>query len=256
MALTFTSHFYGARRSVGYVPFNSETLVTGKLFEDIRDAIYKLADPANYDAIVITNLCVPTASGRSPSTPAESDQRRPHHRDRCPRLWDSDACRSQGRPGWRDAQLCPPRGRKRGPVSAPVKGRSDAALHRASWRNVSGRSRWDSRPCWSRWASLPGQSCRRANGVSSTRRLDCAAVAAIHPFYKASVREFEAAGRPIVGSGASRARRYGCLARCDRGKLQCCARHTIDVAKNRFLPAIASRACRKPDQGPHYAVGL
>src|SRR5262249_58088897 len=30
--------------------------------------------------------------------------------------------------------------------------------------------------------------------------LDCAAVAAIHPFYKASIREFEAAGRPIVGS--------------------------------------------------------
>jgi 3,8-divinyl chlorophyllide a/chlorophyllide a reductase subunit Y len=28
--LTFVSHFYGARRSVGYVPFNSETLVTGE----------------------------------------------------------------------------------------------------------------------------------------------------------------------------------------------------------------------------------
>ena len=38
--LTFVSHFYGARRSVGYVPFNSETLVTGKLFEDIRDAVF------------------------------------------------------------------------------------------------------------------------------------------------------------------------------------------------------------------------
>ena len=37
--LTFTSHFYGARRSVGYVPFNSETLVTGKLYEDIREAV-------------------------------------------------------------------------------------------------------------------------------------------------------------------------------------------------------------------------
>src|SRR6516164_5658209 len=61
--LTFTSHFYGARRSVGYVPFNSETLVTGKLFEDIREAVFKLADPALYDTIVITNLCVPTASG-------------------------------------------------------------------------------------------------------------------------------------------------------------------------------------------------
>ena len=61
--LTFTSHFYGAKRSVGYVPFNSESLVTGKLFEDIRESVYNQADPANYDAIVIINLCVPTASG-------------------------------------------------------------------------------------------------------------------------------------------------------------------------------------------------
>ena len=61
--LTFVSHFYGARRSVGYVPFNSETLVTGKLFEDIRDAVHELADPERYDTIVVTNLCVPTASG-------------------------------------------------------------------------------------------------------------------------------------------------------------------------------------------------
>ena len=61
--LTFTSHFYGARRSVGYVPFNSETLVTGKLFEDIRESVHQQADPEKYDAIVIINLCVPTASG-------------------------------------------------------------------------------------------------------------------------------------------------------------------------------------------------
>ncbi len=61
--LTFTSHFYGAKRTVGYVPFNSETLVTGKLFEDIREAVFSLADPDRYDAIVVINLCVPTASG-------------------------------------------------------------------------------------------------------------------------------------------------------------------------------------------------
>ena len=61
--LTFVSHFYGARRSVGYVPFNSETLVTGKLYEDIREAVHEMADPDRYDAIVVTNLCVPTASG-------------------------------------------------------------------------------------------------------------------------------------------------------------------------------------------------
>lgn len=61
--LTFTSHFYGARRTVGYVPFDSETLVTGKLFEDLREATCQLADPEKYDAIVLINLCVPTASG-------------------------------------------------------------------------------------------------------------------------------------------------------------------------------------------------
>ncbi|MEO1320410.1 MAG: nitrogenase component 1, partial [Pseudomonadota bacterium] len=61
--LTFTSHFYGARRTVGYVPFNSETLVTGKLYEDIREAVQEIADPKDYDAVVVTNLCVPTASG-------------------------------------------------------------------------------------------------------------------------------------------------------------------------------------------------
>jgi chlorophyllide a reductase subunit Y len=30
--------------------------------------------------------------------------------------------------------------------------------------------------------------------------LDCVAVAAIHPFYTASIREFQAAGRPVIGS--------------------------------------------------------
>jgi chlorophyllide a reductase subunit Y len=61
--LTFTSHFYGAKRTVGYVPFDSETLVTGKLFEDLREAAYQLADPDKIDALVLINLCVPTASG-------------------------------------------------------------------------------------------------------------------------------------------------------------------------------------------------
>ena len=61
--LTFTSHFYGARRSVGYVPFNSESLVTGKLFEDIREAVHAEADPNKVDTVIIINLCVPTASG-------------------------------------------------------------------------------------------------------------------------------------------------------------------------------------------------
>jgi 3,8-divinyl chlorophyllide a/chlorophyllide a reductase subunit Y len=93
--LTFTSHFYGARRSVGYVPFNSETLVTGKLFEDIREAVFKLADPALYDAIVITNLCVPTLRACRCSC--------------CPRR--STACASSA--STCPASACPPMPRRR-----------------------------------------------------------------------------------------------------------------------------------------------
>ena len=51
------------KRTVGYVPFDSETLVTGQLFEDIRNAVFEIARPDDYDAVVIINLCVPTASG-------------------------------------------------------------------------------------------------------------------------------------------------------------------------------------------------
>ena len=58
-------------------------------------------------------------------------------------------------------------------------------------------------PAMLRWAplglaagpSVPTREWRELYGA-----LDCAAVAAIHPFYKASIREFEAAGRTIVGS--------------------------------------------------------
>ena len=70
MDLTFTSHFYGAKRTVGYVPFDSESLVTGKLFEDIREAVHELANPDEYDAVVVINLCVPTASGRASGSAA------------------------------------------------------------------------------------------------------------------------------------------------------------------------------------------
>ena len=61
--LSFTGHFYGARRSVGYVPFDSESLATGQIFEDVKAAVFELANPDRYDAVVVINLCVPTASG-------------------------------------------------------------------------------------------------------------------------------------------------------------------------------------------------
>ncbi len=107
--LTFVSHFYGARRSVGYVPFNSESLVTGKLFEDIRDAVHELADPERYDAVVVTNLCVPTASRCAAETAAVGNQRRADCRHRRAGVWRADPCRGQGCAGRGDAEICPGR---------------------------------------------------------------------------------------------------------------------------------------------------
>ena len=132
--LTFVSHFYGARRSVGYVPFNSESLVTGKLFEDIRDAVHELADPDRYDAVVVTNLCVPTASGVPLQLLPSRNQRRADRRHRRAGVRRSDPCRGQGRAGRGDAEICPRRDR----------GGAGRRPRRRAGRTAR---RW---PCWAR----------------------------------------------------------------------------------------------------------
>jgi chlorophyllide a reductase subunit Y len=196
--LTFTSHFYGARRTVGYVPFNSETLVTGKLFEDIREAVYKLADPALYDAVVIINLCVPTASGVPLQLlPKEINGVRiigidvpgfgvPTH--------------AEAKDVLAGAMLRYARTEAvQGPVQAPRGGRNA----RPTVTLVG-----EVFPADPVTIGMMLEPMGLAAGpVVPTREwrelyaaLDCAAAAAIHPFYTASLREFSAAGRMIVGS--------------------------------------------------------
>ncbi len=196
--LTFVSHFYGARRSVGYVPFNSETLVTGKLFEDIRESVHALADPEKYDAIVVTNLCVPTASGVPLRLlPSEINGVRivgidvpgfgiPTH--------------AEAKDVLAGAMLEYAREEiKAGPVAAPQGGKSDRPTV-----SILGEM-FPADPMMI--GAMLAPMGLAAGPVVPTREwrelyaaLDCGAVAAIHPFYTASVRAFEAAGRPIVGS--------------------------------------------------------
>ena len=196
--LTFVSHFYGARRSVGYVPFDSESLVTGKLFEDIRDAVHATADPEKLDAIVVTNLCVPTASGVPLRLlPDQIDGVRvvgidvpgfgiPTHAEAKDVL--AGAMLSYAR---KEVEA--------GPVPAPVAGKSDrptvTLLGEMFPADPIGIGRILA-PLG--LAAGPVVPCREWRELYSA--LDCGAVAAIHPFYTASIREFEAAGRPIVGS--------------------------------------------------------
>ena len=196
--LTFVSHFYGARRSVGYVPFNSESLVTGKLFEDIRDAVHELADPDRYDAVVVTNLCVPTASGVPLKLlPSEINGVRivgidvpgfgiPTHAEAKDVL--AGAMLKYAR-----AEV------EAGPVAAPASGRSD----RPQVALLGEMFPADPMMIGAMLAPMglaagPVVPCREWRELYGA--LDCGVVAAVHPFYTAAVREFQAAGRRIVGS--------------------------------------------------------
>jgi chlorophyllide a reductase subunit Y len=244
--LTFTAHFYGARRSVGYVPFNSETLVTGKLFEDIREAIYKLADPALYDAIVVTNLCVPTASG----VPLRL----------LPKAINGVRIIGIDVPGFgipthaeakdvlAGAMLAYAREEAMaGPVKAPEKGRGErpaiALVGEMFPADPIGIGAMLEPLGLAAGPVVPTREWRELYAA-----LDCQAVAAIHPFYTASFREFEAAGRPIVGSAPVGV--DGTAAWLQAIGTTCgVAQEKIDAAKNRFLPAIAGALAAKPIKG-------
>jgi chlorophyllide a reductase subunit Y len=78
--------------------------------------------------------------------------------------------------------------------------------------------------------------------------LDCAVVAAIHPFYTASFREFELAGRPIVGSAP--VGHDGTAAWLEAvGRAAGVSADLIGAAQNRILPAIKGALAAMPIQG-------
>ncbi|WP_043352589.1 chlorophyllide a reductase subunit Y [Methylobacterium sp. B1] len=244
--LTFTSHFYGARRSVGYVPFNSETLVTGKLFEDIREAVYATAKPEDYDAVVVINLCVPTASGVPLRLlPKEIDGVRVIGID-VPGF--GVPTHAEAKDVLAGAMLKVARAEaEQGPVAAPRGGRSE----RPSVALLGEVFPADPVVI----ASLLEPLGLAAGPVVPTREwrelyaaLDCAAVAAIHPFYTASIREFEAAGRPIVGSAPVGV--DGTADWLDRiGEACAVPRATVEAAKNRILPGIRGALAAMPIKG-------
>ena len=244
--LTFVSHFYGARRSVGYVPFNSETLVTGKLFEDIRDSVHELADPDKYDAIVVTNLCVPTASG----VPLRllPDQ------INGVRIVGIDVpgfgipTHAEAKDVLAGAMLNYARQEiEAGPVAAPIGGKSD----RPTVTLLGEMFPADPMMIGAMLAPLglaagpvvPAREWRELYAA-----LDCGAVAAIHPFYTASVREFEAAGRPIIGSAP--VGHDGTAAWLKNiGDAFGLGSDQVAAAQNAFLPAIKASLANAPVKG-------
>ncbi len=240
--LTFTSHFYGARRSVGYVPFNSETLVRGQLFEDIRDAVFETAKPADYDAVVVINLCVPTASGVPLDLlPKEIDGVRiigidvpgfgvPTH--------------AEAKDVLTGAMLRYARNEaEAGPVARP------RVLHEQPTVAMLGEFFPADPPTVGAllapmgMALAPTLPCREWRDLYAA--LDCSVASATHPFYTASVREFRAAGRPVVGSGPVGVE--GTAAWLESvGRAGNIGQAQVEAAKNAALPAIRAALAANP----------
>ena len=177
-----------------------ESLVTGKLFEDIREAVHQQADPAQATTpSSIINLCVPTASG----VPLQI----------LPREINGVRIIGIDVPGFGV------------PTHAEAKDVLAGAMLKYARAEVAGRAgagaaqpgARTSRPITLLGEMFPADPViigmmlepmgLAAGPVVPTREwrelyaaLDCVAVAAIHPFYTASLREFDAAGRAVVGS--------------------------------------------------------
>lgn len=196
--LTFTSHFYGARRTVGYVPFSSETLVTGALFEHIREAMEELADPEVYDTIVMTNLCIPTASGVPLDLlPKEINGVRivgidvpgfgvPTHAEAKDIL--AGALLKYARTEAEAGPVARPANLVEGKPSVTLLGElfpADPMVVNSLLEPLGAAV----------GTVVPPREWRELY-----KALDSDVIAAVHPFYIRSVRQFEAAGRPVVGS--------------------------------------------------------
>jgi chlorophyllide a reductase subunit Y len=241
--LSFTAHFYGARRPIGYVPFNSETLVTGKLFEDIREAVFKLADPALYDAVVIINLCVPTASGVPLQLlPKEINGVRiigidvpgfgvPTH--------------AEAKDVLAGAMLRYARSEvEQGPVQAPRGGRGAkptiALVGEVFPADPVGIGALLEPLGLAAGPVVPTREWRELYSA-----LDCAAVAALHPFYTATLREFALAGRKIIGSAPIG---YDGTSAWLEAIGDACgvSKALVGAAQDRVLPAIRTALARCP----------
>jgi chlorophyllide a reductase subunit Y len=207
--------------------------------------VFQLADPEKYDTVIITNLCVPTASGVPLQLlPKEINGVRiigidvpgfgvPTH--------------AEAKDVLAGAMLKYARNEaEQGPVAAP---RERASLPTVTLLGEM----FPADPVGIGMMLAPMGLA--AGPVVPTREwrelysaLDCAVVAAIHPFYTASVREFEAAGRKVIGSAP--VGRDGTAAWLDAIGAACgVAQDKIDAAKNQILPAITGALAGSPIKG-------
>jgi chlorophyllide a reductase subunit Y len=208
--------------------------------------VFALADPEHYDAIVVTNLCVPTASGVPLRLlPKEINGVRiigidvpgfgvPTHAEA------KDVLAAAMLAFARNEAMA-------GAVAAPRGGLSDkptvTLVGEMFPADPVGIGMMLEPMGLAAGPVVPTREWRELYSA-----LDCAVVAAIHPFYTASFREFELAGRPIVGSAPAGV--DGTAAWLDAiADAAGVPAEKRDAAKNRMLPAIRGALAAMPIKG-------
>ena len=243
--LTFTSHFYGARRTrrLCAVQFRNA---------GARPAVTRISatrcsrrrSPADYDAVVVINLCVPDRVRRAARPAAESR---------------STACASSASTCRVSACRPMPRRRTCWPArccATPAGSRSRARWHgraaladdadgRADRRAVPGRPGRRRRAAGADGPRRRRRSCRRANGAICTAR----SIARSPPRCIRSTPHRSARFTPPAGPSSAPARSgvEGTAAWLDAiGKAAGVAAEQIDAAKAQALPAIRAALDANP----------
>ena len=245
-------------------PFNSETLVTGKLFEDIRDAVFKPRrsrelrrdrrdhQPLRSDRVgrpapscfrrrstafvssgstFPVSACLHTPRRRtfSPARCSRYARRRGQSRDRCPHLERASAT---FRPSRLIGEMFPadPMGHHRALAGQPMGLAAGPVVPTREWRELYGALDW--------------RAPQRPPSIRSIPR---------------PIRELENAGRPIIGIGAGR-RTTGPPTGSRRSARRACG---ADARYDRLRRRTRVAACDPPVRcqatpidGPHHAVRL
>jgi chlorophyllide a reductase subunit Y len=208
--------------------------------------VFALANPENYDAIVIINLCVPTASG----VPLQILPKQING----VRIIGIDVpgfgvpTHAEAKDVLVGAMLRYARGEaEQGPVQAPKGGRGArptvALLGEIFPADPVGIGMLLEPLGLAAGPTVPTREWRELYAA-----LDGPLVAAIHPFYTAACREFSAAGRTLVGSAP--VGYEGTAAWLESiGAAAGAGAQAIGAAKDRFLPAIRAALLAAPISG-------
>jgi chlorophyllide a reductase subunit Y len=145
-------------------------------------------------------------------------------------------------------QLRARRGRGR-PGGGAARRRARAPDGHAAGRDVPGRPGGHRHAARAAWAWPRARWCPRASGASSTPRSTARRSPRIHPFYTASVREFEAAGRAVVGSAPVGHDGTEAWLQAIGQRLPTCRRRRSTPPRTASLPAIRGALARTPIKG-------